>query len=122
VVDDDEGAREIAKFLLERAGFTVRTAVDGFEAIEIFRQDAGSFRCVVLDNTMPGLSGAEVLDAIREVDPAMPVVVVSGYTRAHVADELLARGGVRFLPKPFDRSALLAAIWELLDPQAPAEP
>jgi two-component system cell cycle sensor histidine kinase/response regulator CckA len=118
VVDDDDGAREIMAILLTRAGFDVRSAATGVEAVEILRRNPGAFRCVVLDHTMPGMSGARVFDAIHALDPRIPVVLASGYARERIPEELLQRGATCFLHKPFDASQLLAAVRGLLEPDA----
>jgi len=115
VVDDDEGAREITSILLERAGFDVLSEGDGARAIEEFRRNAEEIAAVVLDNTMPGLSGTQVFDAIREIAPNVPVVLASGYSRERVSDTLLASGKTRFLHKPFDTAQLLDALRQLLE-------
>jgi CheY-like chemotaxis protein len=118
VADDDAGARELTQILLERAGFEVLCAVDGIEAVEIFRHDAAEIVAVVLDNTMPGKSGSEALEEIRKLQPDVPIMLISGYTRERVEESLLARGGVRFLHKPFDGEKLLAVLRALLEPKA----
>lgn len=118
VADDDAGARELTQILLERAGFDVLCAVDGIEAVEIFRHDAAEIVAVVLDNTMPGMSGSEALEEIRKLQPDVPIMLISGYTRERVEESLLARGGVRFLHKPFDGEKLLAVLRALLEPKA----
>jgi len=115
VVDDDEGAREVACLMLERAGFEVKCAVDGEQAIELFQAFADRIRGVVLDHTMPGISGAQVLDALRGIDPDVPVVLISGYTRERIADNVLGRRGVCFVSKPFDEQVLVAAMTQLIN-------
>ncbi|MBW2232813.1 MAG: PAS domain S-box protein [Deltaproteobacteria bacterium] len=114
VVDDDEGARELTSILLERAGFHVLSAADGVEAIEIFRTHAAEISGVVLDNTMPGMSGGQVLDAIRQIVADVPIIVASGYSRERVSDALLGHSETRFLRKPFDAEELLASVRQLL--------
>ena len=114
VVDDDGGVREITTILLERAGFSVLSAGAGAEAIEIFRKHAAEISCIVLDNTMPGLSGIEVFDVIREIEPGVPIIFTSGYSRDRIADAQLASGKTRFLHKPFDADKLLTTVHELL--------
>jgi CheY-like chemotaxis protein len=115
VVDDDEGAREVACLVLERAGFDVKCAVDGEQAIALFQEFADQVRGVVLDHTMPGISGAQVLDALRGIDPDVPVVMISGYARERIADDVLGQPGVCFVSKPFDERALVGAMMQLLD-------
>jgi PAS domain S-box-containing protein len=116
VVDDDSGAREIISLLLERSGFCVRAAAGGPEAIEIFRRYAAEVVGVVLDSTMPEMSGASVFDAIRRLGPEVPILVISGYAEERVAQKLLERGPAGFLRKPFDLEELVGAIRRLVEP------
>jgi len=118
VVDDDEGAREITEILLTRAGFDVRSAANGAEAVEIIRNHPGKFCGVVLDHSMPGMSGARAFHAICELDPRIPIVLASGYARERISEELLQRGATCFLHKPFDANQLLSAVRRVLEPDA----
>jgi PAS domain S-box-containing protein len=109
VVDDEEIVRRIARTALERAGYTVLLAGDGQEAAEIFRREAGDIRLVVLDMTMPGMSGEEALRQLRGIRRDVPVVVSSGYTEA----EVLQRFGDSidgFLHKPYVITDLARAV------------
>jgi two-component system cell cycle sensor histidine kinase/response regulator CckA len=115
VIDDDEGVRELAKDVLLRAGLTVLTAGDGHEGVKLFDLHADSIRVVLLDRTMPSLSGADTLDAIRAIRPEAKVVLVSGYSEERVASELAGRGPSGFLKKPFTPEALLARVREVLE-------
>jgi len=114
VVDDDDGARELAVLVLERAGFSVLAAASGREAVELFGRQGEEIAGVVLDGTMPGLSGAEVFDAIRSQDAQARVLLVSGYAPGRDAEALFERGLASFLQKPFDAEALVAAVRRLV--------
>lgn len=83
--------------------------------IETFRQHEAKIAAVVLDNTMPGLSGTQVFDAIRAIAPDLPIILASGYSRERVPEHLLARGETRFLHKPFDADQLLDSLHQLLE-------
>jgi len=115
VVDDDPGAREVLTLVLERAGFTVEGAADGVSALERYEARPGGFDGVVLDSTMPGMSGASVFRALRALDPAARVLLVSGYDRERVANELLESGLYGFVRKPFDPEDLLRAVRALVE-------
>jgi CheY-like chemotaxis protein len=115
VVDDDEAIREFTSILLERAGFSTRTAATGREAIDIVQKREHERLGVILDLTMPGLSGARVCEEILKIDPATRILLISGYTRERVEEALLENGKVEFLQKPFDSDQLLEAIRRLLD-------
>ena len=118
VVDDDEGVRELAEDVLRRAGMTVLTAGDGHEGVKLFNLHADRIRVVLLDRTMPTLSGSDTFDAIRATKPDAKIVLVSGYSEERVAEELATRNPSGFLKKPFMPEALLARVREVLEGSA----
>jgi CheY-like chemotaxis protein len=115
VADDDDGARELIAETLGRAGFEVLAASNGAEAVECFRARAAAVRLVVLDRTMPGTSGVEVLDAIRSTRPEVPVLVVSGYCEDAPVPPGAGRRASAFLEKPFLPDVLLGRVRGMLD-------
>jgi PAS domain S-box-containing protein len=115
VADDDDGARELIAETLGRAGFEVVAASSGAEAVERFRARAAAVRLVVLDRTMPGTSGVEVLDAIRATRPEVPILVVSGYCDDGRPAPGAGRRVSAFLEKPFLPDALLGRVRGMLD-------
>ncbi len=119
VVDDDDGARELASEVLRHAGFTVHEAADGAQAVEIFRERVKELSGVVLDSTMPGMSGESALAAIREIEPSARVLLVSGYSWDRTAQALLDRRKVEFLQKPFEAGELIETVQRLLNEDAP---
>ena len=110
VVDDEEAVRKAASQLLQRAGYEVMTAVDGQDALERYDEHHARVSAVLLDLTMPRLNGEQTLRALRERDPKLPVVVMSGYSELEVPDP-----SVRFLSKPFRAQELIEAIAVALD-------
>jgi two-component system, cell cycle sensor histidine kinase and response regulator CckA len=110
VADDEAVVRRLARRALERAGHQVLEAADGLEAVATFRAHADRVGCVLLDLTMPGLGGEDVLAAIRELSSAVPVVLTSGWADRDDAATGEDRPGVSFLPKPYEPSALVAAV------------
>ncbi|MEI7704620.1 MAG: response regulator [Deltaproteobacteria bacterium] len=108
LVDDDEVLRErLARALRER-GFDVATASAGEEAIAVARRDAPEF--AVVDLRMPGANGIEVLEALREVDPATRVLILTGYGSIATAVDATRRGAVGYLSKPADADEVVAAL------------
>ena len=110
VIDDDDGVREIAREMLHRNGVSVLTAADGHEGIKLFELHADSIDVVLLDRTMPTLSGADTFAAIRAIRPDARVVLVSGYTEQRATADLAGRGLAGFLRKPFAPEALLTTV------------
>jgi signal transduction histidine kinase/CheY-like chemotaxis protein len=100
VVDDDLGVRRVACRLLEAFGLSVRTASSGAEAIAIVEADPGVCDAVLLDLTMPEMSGTEAFDRIQAIRPGLPVVLMSGYHEEELRPELDARI-CGFIQKPF---------------------
>ena len=115
VVDDDEAVRELAAETLERAGFSVLTAAGGAEALDCFRKHADGIVFVLLDRTMPGMSGEQVSAAIREIRPDARILLVSGYSRERAAEETPGRAAEAFLQKPFLPEDLVAEVRKLVE-------
>jgi signal transduction histidine kinase/CheY-like chemotaxis protein len=110
VVDDEDVVRSFAEAALTTAGFRILTAADGKEATEIFRDRRDEITVVLLDMTMPKMDGVETLRALRGIDAAVPVVLMSGYAEDDATkgfDDLRPDG---FLQKPFGPAALLDKI------------
>ncbi len=99
VVDDEESVRTLASRMLETFEFRVITAKEGGEGVEKFTQNADAITAVLLDVTMPVMSGLEVLERIRAIRPDVPVLFMSGYMREgqlHTLDR-----ATDYLQKPF---------------------
>ena len=115
VVDDEPTVRTMARRVLEGAGFRVMTADDGIEAVECVRRDGQAIALVLLDTNMPRLDGKGALHLIRTIDPALPVVVSSGYTNEVALDSAGNDDRVEFLPKPYRSHELVDRIHRLLE-------
>src|SRR5262245_26161575 len=111
VVDDDEGVRLSLAAVLRSRNFQVVTAAGGSEALEHFRAHA-SICAVILDLSMPGLSGMEVYAQLRAARPALPILIASGYGDA--AAPLPADPRLRFIQKSLGPKALLRQLDLLL--------
>lgn len=114
VVDDEDVLRGLARSVLERLGYRVLVAHDGLEAVELV-EGGVHVDLVLLDQTMPRLSGPETLRKLRSISPQLPVVLTSGYeleTRPLVLSGLKVEG---FLPKPYTPDSLGAAVREALN-------
>ena len=100
VVDDEPVVREMARELLEVAGFDVIEASDGHEAVDRFRSQSDAIDAILLDMTMPGMNGAEALAEIRKIEPHVRVILTSGYDGQDTVASLSGAEGVAFLQKP----------------------
>jgi PAS domain S-box-containing protein len=107
VADDEAAVRELARAALERAGYRVLVAADGAEAVDVFRAAQDPVALVVLDASMPRLSGRQVFEALRRLDPGVRVVFASGYHGGGLPTDA---AGARALNKPYTPSQLAAAV------------
>ncbi|NLI46878.1 MAG: PAS domain S-box protein [Acidobacteria bacterium] len=101
LADDDPQVRTVSRQMLEKLGLQVIAAADGVGAVELFRARSGEFACVLLDLMMPRLSVEEVLETIRQIAPAVPVVLMSGYSDEETARRFVGHNRLWFLQKPF---------------------
>lgn len=110
VVDDEDLVRTMAKFTLERCGYTVELAQDGRDAIDAFSVRPNDFAAVLLDLTMPVMSGEEALRLIRQIRPNIPIVLSSGFSETEALERFKKTGLACFLQKPYTASALARRI------------
>jgi PAS domain S-box-containing protein len=121
VVDDEPTVRAVAKRVLEQQGFSVLTASDGDEGLRLFKQHATAV-LVLLDMTMPRLSGEETYREMRKLRADARVVLSSGYNEQDATTKFAGKGLAGFLQKPYSPGELLAKVREVLGygAQAPA--
>ena len=119
VVDDEEGVREVAAHMLERLGFTVIPAADGQEAVAAFRRHVDDIVLVLLDMTMPKMSGKDALHEMRRIRPDVKVVLCSGYGEQDATSHFATRDLAGFVQKPFGLADLSYVVRHALasDPQ-----
>ncbi|MBT3288919.1 MAG: response regulator, partial [Victivallales bacterium] len=110
VVEDAPDLSEMIREILENAGHAVLTALDGETGLATYLEQKDRIGLVLLDLTMPLLSGRAILRRILEEDAQQPVVVMSGYSTEVNAQEVLDLGARDFLAKPFSKGALLSAL------------
>jgi len=101
LADDEESIRLVGRRMLERLGFRVVTASDGLEAVDLFRAHAAEMVCVLMDLTMPHLDGGEAFKRLREIRPAVPVILASGYDETDLAGRFAGEGLAGFAQKPY---------------------
>lgn len=108
VIDDDEAARESLAFLLGSAGFAVKaySSASAFLA-ELPAQTGG---CIITDVYMPGLTGLQFLNALKERQNTIPVIVITGQGDIPLAVEAMRSGAFDFLEKPFDDEIMLKSV------------
>lgn len=115
LVDDEEIVLEVSKRLLESLGYQVHAAAGGQEAIAVYMEKIKKIDLVILDMIMPGLSGGETFDRLREINRKVKVLLSSGYSINGQAQDILNRGCNGFLQKPFTLQKLSIKIRKMLD-------
>jgi len=108
VIDDDEAVRESLIFLLRTAGLEVKGHVSATDFLEVLT--TVELGCIISDVRMPGISGIDLLRRLKELNIAVPVIVMTGHGDVPLAVEAMKFGAVDFLEKPFDDEVLLTSV------------
>ncbi len=111
VADDEEGIRESLRLILGKE-YDVVFAEDGQQAATMIARN--HLDLVLLDIKMPKVDGLEIMKRLAKQRRQLPVVVLTAYQSVELAKEAVKLGAVDYLPKPFDRESLLAAIHDAL--------
>jgi PAS domain S-box-containing protein len=119
LVDDEEMIRNLGSQILKAQGYTVIVAEDGRVAIDIFLARQKEIDLVLLDLTMPNMSGLEVLERIRAIDPLVKVVLSSGYRAGEEDDSDRFSEASAFLSKPYRAASLVRIVRDVLDRTSP---
>ncbi len=106
LVDDEDSVRTVAARMCEHLGFSVIAAQDGPQAIRMLKEADGNISCVLLDLIMPGMDGIQTLAALHAINPAIPVVLSSGYTQDEVKRRFGEAGFRAFIEKPYQLAQL----------------
>ena len=110
VAEDEDGIRDSLRRILSKAGYTVLTAANGADALEVSAHHAGSIQLLVSDVVMPGMLGDELAEHLLERRPDTRVLFMSGYAGDLMNRYGVLKPGVTVLPKPFTAAELLTAV------------
>jgi len=108
VIDDEPVIRDGVRRILESAAFHVETFASGHAALERIKQQ--TFDLVITDLKMPGISGTEVLKVIKEIQPDLPVIFITGYASVDSAVEAMKLGASDYIAKPFTPEEMLSTV------------
>lgn len=114
VVDDEIIVQTTAQMMLQACGYEVVTAENGFEALAVYEKRGPEIRAVILDSSMPKLSGPETLIALRKLNPAVRVILSSGLFDGSRIEEVPESATLRILAKPYSVAELSKSLDELL--------
>lgn len=113
LVDDEESIRSIGVEILNELGLTPLTAVDGQDALQVLEQNP-DICLVILDLTMPRMDGEQCYRELKKINPAIKVIMASGYSEREVSQKFYGEGISGFIQKPYNLSALREAIRKVL--------
>ena len=119
LVDDEEMIVDVGKRMLDKLGYETLTAMNGAEAIEIYKSRRKEIKLVILDMVMPKISGGETFDRLKKIYPDIKVILCSGYSIDGQATEILKRGCKTFIQKPFNLKTLSQNIRAVLGNKEP---
>jgi len=115
VIDDEQIMRDGCSRILSKDGWTVITAENGKVGLDEIRARPQEIDTILLDLMMPGMSGMEVLDQARAIDPGLLVIVITGYATVEVAVEAMKKGAYDFIAKPFTPDQLRIVVRRALE-------
>jgi len=110
MIDDDAMIRDIASEILGEFGLTVLTAADGADGIEMFRKHRQDVDVIMLDLTMPHMSGEECFKLLKQIDSKVPIIICSGYGESDTIEQLEGLSPAAYVHKPFHPDSLVASI------------
>lgn len=115
IADDEEAIRDVTTALMERLGFRVITAADGFETVDVYTENAEKISILLMDLNMPRLNGLEAALRIRHINPKVPLLFMSGYPREQVMSRFGQQSHTGFVNKPFQSSELAGAVRAVME-------
>jgi two-component system cell cycle sensor histidine kinase/response regulator CckA len=122
LVDDEEMILAVSRQLIERLGYTVMVAGSGEEAIDLYTHFRDRIDAVILDMVMPEMSGGDTFNRLKQINPAVKVLLSSGYSIEGQARQILDRGCLGFIQKPFSLEEISVRLWDITGGAAKTAP
>jgi CheY-like chemotaxis protein len=114
-IDDEEILAEMGKSMLERLGYNVTVRNNSIEALETFQNQPDLFDLVITDQTMPGMTGADIARKMIQIKPDIPIILCTGYSTVISEEKAKSMGIKEFALKPLSKKALAVLIRKVLD-------
>jgi|WetSurMetagenome_2_1015567.scaffolds.fasta_scaffold00139_9 two-component system, cell cycle sensor histidine kinase and response regulator CckA len=121
MVDDEPEILNITSQLLEKLGYVVFRAESGRDAIAIYKEKQDLINLVILDMIMPGLSGSQALQGLKEINPHVKVILSSGYSLQGEARDVMEMGCLGFIQKPYKFPELSGIVHKILNPASASD-
>ncbi len=115
IVEDEEGVRKLAVRILKRQGYQVLEAEDGGKAFMLCEKYKEPVHLILTDVVMPGMSGRQLAERLKEIHPEAKVLYMSGYTDNAIAHHGILEEGIEFIQKPFTLESLARKVRRVLD-------
>lgn len=100
LIDDEQIVRMITAELLDYLGYEVHLCSDGMEALDFYQENQDEIELVILDMVMPEMRGTVVFQKLKEMNPSVRVLFLSGFSHDHEVDEIMSLGALDYLKKP----------------------
>jgi two-component system cell cycle sensor histidine kinase/response regulator CckA len=115
LAEDDPAVRRVIVRVLESHGYKVQSCENGKEALKVYHENPGAFDLLLTDVVMPRMGGRVLVERIREIDPKLKVIFVTGYMDSNLDEDSIKTGDVLFVQKPFSTEGLLKMMRRALD-------
>lgn len=115
VVDDEFNIRSMLKEVFEMNGYSVFTAANGKEGIDIFRKHSDQIDLIILDMVMPVMDGKSAFFEIKKLNKSQKIIIISGYAKKEDLREILDKGALAFMSKPFQIESIVEKVSEYLN-------
>ncbi len=114
IIDDERPVRDAITDILNIEGLQVKTAENGEAGVQVYAQNPSEIKMVILDMSMPGLSGEETLCRLRSINPNVKVILSSGYSKSDISPLIAQKTLTSFLAKPYKIDTLLTKVMEFM--------
>lgn len=110
IIDDEEMIRNVISRMLKTKDYQVLEAVNGEQALEMLADNLTSVNFVLLDLSMPGMSGEETFDRLKQMNSELKIIISTGYISNDLKNDLIRKGALKIMEKPFEMKDLLDLI------------
>ena len=114
LVDDEEHVLRVAKKMLQKGGFDVITASNGVEALALFRKQHADIKAIILDLTMPQMDGETAMHKLQEIDPAVSIMIASGFSEQDIKSRFVGEQLGGFIHKPYRYGELMKQLKQII--------
>ncbi|MCP3932914.1 MAG: response regulator, partial [Bacteroidetes bacterium] len=114
-IDDEEILAEMGKHMLERLGYHVTMKKNSIEALEVFKNQLDQFDLVITDQTMPGMTGADIARRMIQIRPDIPIILCTGYSTVISKEKAKSIGIKEFALKPLSKKDIAVLVRKVLD-------